>query len=189
MDGLKLSITIAGLIVFGAMLLLVLARHRLGALDTASWLVVLGAIVVLPEHPQFAVSFAVPFTGAAPDAADLVLSPHARLHFVLAGVYAAIGLGLLCVVARTLLLQGQPAGWFTVLGALAIGAGSELVAGGLWFQHGAPWYALISGQVTGFGWEWLDIYPLAWAAALIIAYRPIFGPAATSRQRPEYHAG
>ena len=25
-----------------------------------------------------------------------------------------------------------------------------------------------------FGWEWLDLYPLAWLAALVIAYRPVF---------------
>jgi hypothetical protein len=174
MTGLQLSISIGALVVLGAMLWLILARDRLGPLNAASWLVVLGALVILPEHPQFPLSYGVPFTDASPDAADLVMSPHARVHFVLAGVYAALGLALLCVIARISLRQGQRLGWFTALAALVLGTGTELLAGSLWFQHGAPWYVPFMSQVKGFGWEWLDLYPLAWLAALLIAYRPVF---------------
>ena len=175
MDSLQLSTTIGGIVALGAVALLVLIRERLGPLNTASWLVVLGAVIMLPEHPQFAITFGVPFTGVTPEAVELNLTPHARLHFVMAGVYSAICVALVCVIARTLLRRGEPAGWFAVLAALALGAGSELLAGGLWFQHGAPWYGLFMGHIQGFGWQWLYAYPLAWLAALIIAYRPVFG--------------
>jgi hypothetical protein len=175
MDSLQVSTTIAGIVALGVVALLVLIRDRLGPLNAASWLVVVGAVIVLPEHPQFALVFGVPVPSVAPEANQLILTSHARLHFVMAGVYAAIGLGVLCVVARTLLRRGEPAGWFAVLAVLVVGAGSDLLAGGSWFQHGAPWYGPFVGQVLGFGWQWLDAYPLAWLAALIIAYKPIFG--------------
>jgi len=178
MEALKLSISIGAAVVLGAILLLIVLRNRLGVLNTASWLVILGAVVILPEHPQFAVSFAVPFTAAAPDAVGLVLIPHAQVHFAAAGVYAAIGLALLCVIARTLLLQAQPVAWFTILATLLVGTTSELLFGALWFPHGAPWFA---ANPASFGWEWLYLYPVAWLAALFISYRPIFGEAIPNR--------
>src|SRR5262252_8557076 len=55
MEALKLSISIGAAVVLGAILLLIVLRNRLGVLNTASWLVILGAVVILPEHPQFAV--------------------------------------------------------------------------------------------------------------------------------------
>jgi hypothetical protein len=175
MEPLHLSISIGALVVLGVMLALIAARHRLGALNAASWLVVLGAVVILPEHPQFAISLA----------EDPVISAHAHVHFVMAGVYAAIGLGLLCLIARTQLMEGRAAGWFAILAALAVGASAEIATGALWFQHGAPWYGVSSSAVLGFGWEWLDLYMVAWSAALLIAYRPIF--AASPRMANRAH--
>jgi hypothetical protein len=52
-----------------------------------------------------------------------------------------------------------------------------VLAGGTWFQHGAPWFGA-NGAMRRFGWELLYLYPLAWASALIISCRPVFYRAA-----------
>jgi hypothetical protein len=155
MDSLIVSTTIAGMVALGAVVALVLVRNRLGPLNTASWLVVLGAVIMLPEHPQFALVFGVPFPSVAPEADQLILTPHARLHFVMAGVYSAIGLGLLCVLARTLLRRGAPAGWFAVLAVLVVGAGSDVVAEPRGFSTGHRGTGHWSGKcwgLAGNGW-------------------------------------
>jgi hypothetical protein len=90
----------------------------------------------------------------------------------MAGIYAIIGLILLGVIARTLLREGRRAGWYPVLFALVIGGGLDLVMGGLWYQHGSPIY--LTPGALGFGWEFFYVYMVAWAAALVISYRPIF---------------
>src|SRR5262249_7397675 len=95
--------------------------------------------------------------------------------FFMAGVYALVGLVLLCVIARTSLREGRRAGWYAILFALIAGGASDLTAGALLYGHGSPLYRLLGGQVLGFGWEFLYVYFAAWIAALVIAYPPIFG--------------
>ena len=150
---------------------LVLARKRLGELNVASWLVIFGAIVVLTEHPHMAVLHALsPDNALAPD----IVSDHDRIHTFMAGVYALIGLVLLCVIARTLLREGKRAGWYAILFALVVGGVFDLVMDGLWYRHGfTP--LLFGRDVEIIGWQWLYLYPVAWIAALTISYRPIFG--------------
>src|SRR5712692_335249 len=161
------STLITGVIALAVILALVLARNRLGSLNTASWLVILGALVIVAEHGQFALSFT-----RAP--APMLLLPHARLHFFMAGIYTIIGAVMLCVIARTLLKEGRRSGWYALLFALLVGAGFDLVMGGLWFQHGSPLYQWFGEPIQGFGWEALYAYPVAWIAALLISYKPIF---------------
>src|SRR5262249_10296872 len=102
---------IAALVVIG---ILIVFRKRLGVLNTASWLVVLGAFVLLSEHPQFAISYTIPLESIVGEVrnSSMRLLPHARIHFFMAGIYAIIGLILLCVIARTLLKTGQRIGWY-----------------------------------------------------------------------------
>ena len=162
---------IGGVLALAVILALVLARNRLGRLNAASWLVVLGAMVIAGEHAQFAISYTVPFiTNEGP----MRLLPHARLHFFMAGIYTIIGLVLLCVIARTILKEGRRSGWYALLFALLVGGGFDLLMGGLWFQHGSPFYQLFGEPVQGFGWEFLYAYPVAWITALVISYQPIF---------------
>src|SRR5258708_25474464 len=71
------STLISGVVALAVILALLLARNRLGSLNTASWLVILGALVIVAEHGQFALSFTI-----APGPMHLV--PHARLHFFMA---------------------------------------------------------------------------------------------------------
>jgi len=170
-EGVSMSIQdstlIAGVIALAVVPALVLARNRLGSLNTASWLVILGALVIVSEHGQFALFFTL-----APGPMHLL--PHARLHFFMAGIYTIIGAVLLVVIARTLLKEGRRSGWYALLFALLVGAGFDLVMQGWWFQHGSPLYQWFGGESQGFGWEFLYTYPVAWIAALVISYKPIF---------------
>jgi hypothetical protein len=161
---------IIGLLVVAA---LIVFRKRLGVLNAASWLVIWGSVVLLGEHPQFSLTYAAGVVW--PEAKQLVLIPHARTHFFMAGIYAIIGLVLLDVIARTLLREGRRAGWYALLFALVAGGGIDLVVGGLWYQHGSPLYFMKSP--IGFGWQFLYVYLVAWAAALTISYKPIFAKA------------
>ena len=172
---LQLSIQLGAAIALGVVVVLVAARRRLGALNAASWLVILGALALATEHPQFAIAFSVGFADEL-RAHPMPLLPHARIHFFMAGIYALIGLVLFATVARTLLREGRRAGWYAVLFALIAGGAADLITGALWFGHGSPLYNLLGGQILGFGWEFLYVYFVAWIAALAIAYRPIFDP-------------
>ncbi len=113
---------IGGVLALAVILALILARNHLGRLNAASWLVVLGAVVIAGEHAQFAISYTVPFTFITIEG-PMRLMPHARLHFFMAGIYTNIGLVLLCVIARTLLKEGRRSGWYALLFALLVGGG------------------------------------------------------------------
>ena len=72
-------------------------------LNIASWLVIWGAVVVAGEHAQFTLTYVAGVVW--PEVKQLVLIPHARIHFFMAGIYAIIGQILLGVIARTLLKE------------------------------------------------------------------------------------
>ena len=103
------------------------------------------------------------------------LGDHVRLHFFMAGVYSVVGAGALIVIARTLLREGRRSGWYTVLAALLVGGTFELILANVWFAH-----ALAEDVTPGartfedFAWMLLFSYLLAWTAALVISYRPVF---------------
>jgi hypothetical protein len=161
---------IVGMLVVAA---LIVFRKRLGVLNAASWLVIWGSVVLCGEHPQFTLAYA---AGVIyPETKQLVLIPHARIHFFMAGIYAIIGLILLGVLARTLLREGRRTGWYALLFVIVVGGGIDLVMGGLWYQHGSPLYFM--ERPLGFGWEFLYVYLVAWVAALVLSYKPIFAKA------------
>jgi len=169
---LQIGALIGGTIVLVLIGTLVAFRRRLGVLNAASWLVVLGTFVGVGEHAQFAISYSVPLIT---NEGQMVLLPHARFHFFMAGIYTLVGVVLLGIVARTLLREGRRAGWYAVLFALLFGGSFDLVTGDLWYPHGLPLFQSLGGApVTGFGWEFLYSYFVAWIAALGISYRPIF---------------
>ena len=118
---------VGGLLAVGVVWIIVI-RHRIGVLNAASRLVILGAVVVAFEHPQFAITLSARVI--YPEAQNFVFHDHARLHFFMAGVYTLIGLVVIGVVARTLLREGRRAGWLIVLGALVVGGGLDLIVGG-----------------------------------------------------------
>ncbi len=161
---------IVGLLVVTA---LIVFRKRLGVLNAASWLVIWGAVILFSEHPQFTLTYAAGIVW--PEGQQLVLIPHARIHFFMAGIYAILGLILLGVIARTLLKEGRRAGWYALLFAVVAGGGIDLVMGGLWYQHGSPLYFM--EEPLGFGWQFFYVYLVAWVAALVLSYKPIFAKA------------
>lgn len=145
---------------------LLLFRHRLGVLNAASWLVVYGVVIAIGEHAGWAIRLSL---------GDPFMEPHARVHFFMAGVYAAVSGVLLCVIARTLLREGQRGGWYALLFAFLVGGTIEVVVDGptgLLFQHGLSSSRSLPGGTVLWG------YLFAWLAALVIAYPPIFGRAA-----------
>ncbi len=146
---------------FGPVLALVLARRTLGPLKAAAWLTVWGALIVAGEHANFGISNALAL------ASEPVVSNHARYHLLMAGVYTMVGAAALAVIALTLLGEGRPIGWYTVLMALVVGGGLELALGGRILGHGLPPNSIPLG-LTLYG------YFAAWIAALLIGYRPIF---------------
>ena len=148
-------------------------RKRLGVLNAASWLVICGSVVLLAEHPMFTLTYAAGVVW--PEVNQLVLIPHARIHFFMAGIYAIIGQVCLGVIARTLLKEGRRIGWYALLFAVVVGSGIDLVMGGLWYQHGSPLYFM--EKPLGGGWQFFYVYLVAWIAALVLSYKPIFAKA------------
>jgi hypothetical protein len=127
-------------------------------------------VVLFGEHPQFTLTYTADVVW--PEAKQLVLIPHARIHFFMAGIYAIIGLILLVVIARTLLREGRRAGWYALLFAVVVGGGIELIMGGLWYPHGSPLYFQERPRLGG--WLFLYVYLVAWVAALVLSYKPVF---------------
>ena len=130
-------------------------RRSIGVMNAAAGLVIWGALTACGEHGYWAMRHAIE--------ERLFANPHSTVHYFMAGVYAAIAGILLSVIALTLFREGRRSGWFAVLFALLVGGGLELVMNG----------------PTGYLYHHIGLYgyPLAWAAALVIAYKPTFiGP-------------
>jgi hypothetical protein len=134
-------------------LALLVTRRRIGPLNTASGLVIWGAFVACGEHGYWAMKL-------APSELFLSEGAHAGVHYFMAGVYAALAGVLLGVIAFTLLREHRRSGWFTVLFILLVGGSLELVMNG----------------PTGRMYQHIGIYgyTLAWLAALVVAYKPVF---------------
>ena len=165
--------TFPAIVALSVVVALIGSRKSLGALNAASWLVICGSVVLLAEHPMFTLTYAAGVVW--PEVDRLVLVPHAQIHFFMAGIYAIIGQILLGVIARTLLKEGRRIGWYALLFAVVIGGGIDLVMGGFWYQHGSPLYFM--EKPLGFGWEFFSVYLVAWVAALVLSYKPIFAKA------------
>ena len=151
---------------------LIVFQRQLGKLRAAALLVTLGALSLL-EHIGFSIVFALGLD-VVPEANQLVLTPHAKQHFFMAGIYALIAMGLILFIAWTGLRRGQRSAWYAIFAVLIIGGGAELLAGVFIFQMGNPLYALFGIPVQGFGWQFLYLYLIAWPCALVVSFRPIF---------------
>lgn len=158
---------LTGLLAFAVavmpVVVLALRRGAMGPLNAATWIAAWGFVIPVVEHSYF---------GIAEGAAEL--AGHPRVHVLMGLLYwplAAIGLA---IALGVLLREGRRVSWFLLLGLLLVGGGSELLLNGpvgVEFQHGFSSDSRPEGMA-------LFAYPIAWATALAIAYRPIFrGPA------------
>ena len=161
-------------IVLALIVALLIFQRQIGRLRTAVLLVTLGATSLL-EHIAFPIIFALRLSNVVSEAAELVLTQHSRLHFFMAAIYTLIAVALILFIAWTGLLHGHRSAWFAILGVFLLGGAAELLAGAFIFQHGSPIYAAFGIPIRGFGWEFLYLYLIAWPAALIVSFRPIFG--------------
>ncbi len=57
---LQIGTSLGGVIVRVMIIVLIAFRKKLGALNAASWLVMIDALVLVGEHAQFAISYSVP---------------------------------------------------------------------------------------------------------------------------------
>jgi hypothetical protein len=154
---------------YGPVILLILARNRLGSLRTATFLVLWGALLPTLEHAGFAMG------GSREIAA--VVGRHTRYHFFMAGIFTVVAGIMIAIVAATQLRQGKRPGWYAILIALIVGGGFELSGAAGTLFHGFP-----PSWAMGLG---IYAYPLAWASALAISYRPIFENKEKSHERPK----
>lgn len=114
-----------GLLPAAGVVWIIATRHRRGSLESASWLVILGAAIFALEHAIFATTCSAEVWCPVPG--TFFSGDHVRLHFFMAGVYTVVGAGALIVIARTLLREGRRSGWFTVLAALGFAGTLELI--------------------------------------------------------------
>jgi hypothetical protein len=127
-------------------------RRSIGVLNAAAGLVIWGALTACSEHGTWAMRLSIHERSWS--------NPHSTVHYFMAGVYAAVAGVLLSVIALTLFREGRRSGWFAVLFALVVGGSLELVMNG---PTGSLYH-----HVGLYG------YPVAWAAALAIAFKPTF---------------
>jgi FtsH-binding integral membrane protein len=171
-DAYPLWLQVAALTVILAPTLLLLSlRRRIGLMNTASALVIWGALAACSEHGMWAMRLAIHERAWS--------NPHSTVHYFMAGAYTAIAGFLLSVIALTLLRERRRSGWFAVLVAVVVGGSLELVMNG----------------PTGRLYHHIGLYGYvaAWLAALVLAYKPIFRgattpPAPTLRRQLKPHA-
>jgi hypothetical protein len=155
-----LAVALGMVMAYGPVIALILARKRLGALKTATALVLWGTLIPILEHASFAI-YGSRTIGSVPGH-----GLHLHYHFFMAGIYTVVAGIMIAIVATTQLRQGKRTGWYAILAALLIGGGFELsgAAGTLFHGFQTSWAMGLT----------IYAYPLAWASALVISYRPIF---------------
>ena len=161
-----------GLIAVAPIAALLALRRRLGDLNAASWLVIWGAFIAAGEHGGWAIADALQVPGFS-DQGGLATNAHTRVHAFMAGIYTILSAVLLVVIARTLLQARRRVGWWALFVALVVGGGLEILfngPSGILFQHGFPPRSRPEGV-------YIYAYIVAWLAALVITYRPVFGRA------------
>lgn len=164
-----LVVALAMIMAYGPVIALIVARKRLGALKTATALVIWGTLTPTFEHA----SFAIYGSRTIPSLPGHGL--HLHYHFFMAGIFTVVAGIMIMIMALTQLRKGKRTGWYAILVALLIGGSFELSgAAGMRF-HG------FQGPKMGLG---IYAYILAWASALVISYRAVFEDKQKSHERP-----
>lgn len=138
-------------------------RRRIAKLSAATRLVYWGLLIVVMEHGTFGLGR---FGGHA-------LHTHSGFHFQMLATYGLAAFALVAVVVAPLIRAGHRTGWFGLLVVVVISVGGEIATAFVTTPHGVP---------PDF-WSWglfLWGYPVAWTAALVLAFRPTFHPSVTN---------
>jgi hypothetical protein len=150
-------------------------RRTSTELAAAAGLVYWGLLIVVMEHGTFGLER---FGGPA-------LHTHAGFHFQMLATYGLVAFALIAVVIAPLIREGHRMGWRGLMAMVVIGVGGEIATAFVTTPHGVP---------PRF-WSWglfLWGYPMAWMAALVLSFRPIFRPvvtdAGTSQPQPAGNA-
>ena len=155
---------------------LLAALPRLGRLEVASWLTVLGIGLLMIEEPLLTFWFALADSRTEIDGiADLVTS-QAQAHVFVASAWAIAWAGVLIWVARARLRRHERWSWFVLLVGLVVAGGSELLTSLLVFSRGLP--LPTSGGVAGsagLGWQPVAVGLLAWSLGLALARGTVLG--------------
>lgn len=137
-------------------------RRRVARLNAAAVLVLWGLLIVAMEHGWWG---HFEFGGG-----DLL--GHTGFHFQMLAAYGLAAFTLVGVVVAPLIRRGDAVGWFGLIVLVVVGVGAEVATAAVTTPHGVPPRFWIVGL---FLWG----YPVAWGAALVLSFRPIFRPDAS----------
>lgn len=153
-----------GVILFGVAVvpigftLAMVLRARISRLHGATVLVIWGLFIAAAEHAGFGRSA---FLGSN-------LATHEGFHHQMLAAYGIAAFALTAIVIAPLVHRGDKLGWYGLLVLLVIGVGTEVFVATVTTPHG----------MSPRWWSWglaLWAYPIAWATALLLSWRPIFG--------------
>jgi len=148
------------------------AARRLGEARTASWLVLLGLVMLAVEEPLLTLFWAIADPAIDGDGMATLITGPARAHVLDSAVLATGFLALLGGIAATALRRGRrwavgvlAAGWVTV-------AVTTTTTAFLVYSRGLPLPGPgADAPGAGFGWEQLTVALLAWAGGLWLMRR------------------
>jgi hypothetical protein len=149
---------------------LTVAARRFGRLRAASWLVVLGVVVLVLEEPAITGWLAVAGPAADPDGTSGLITPMARAHDLDAALFGVAAAGLLVRVALTALRRGESWARHLLGWGLLVVTATEAVSVALVYSRGLPLPGPggTAGR-AGFGWQPVAVGLLAWATGLWLA--------------------
>jgi hypothetical protein len=158
-----------------AVVVLLARAPRIGELEAASWLIVIGAFLVAMEDAGLPFWLGLVDSSIDPQRVAAIVHPHVRGHMLTAAGWTVVASVLAGWIARSPLRRGERWAWLSLLVAMLLGWGSDLAVAVLIFSHGLPLPGP-GGQIAGFGWQPIAVSLGARAAGLALAYRPIFRP-------------
>jgi hypothetical protein len=151
---------------------LVLLSPRLGRARAATWLIVIGLVLLMIEEPALTLWLGIADRTGDPDGMATLVTPMARAHVLDAAVVslaAIVGLGYVAVTG----FRKNRAWARRLLGfGFAVAFAMELVTTLLVFSRGldVPGAAGAAGR-NGIGWQPVAVGLLAWALGLILGRR------------------
>jgi hypothetical protein len=158
-----------------------LLSNRLGRARTASWLIVIGLVLLTIEEPALTLWLGTADPKADPDGMATLITPMARAHVLDAAIVSFAATVALGYVAVTGLRKNRAWAWPVLGSGFAVALATEVTTTLLVFSRGLdlPGAAGSAGR-DGVGWQPIGVGLLAWALGLIVGRRGQ-GPVAGDR--------